>query len=351
MVRIHNIPQRSSVTIKDVAKKAGTSIATVSYVFSNQERYLRPELRTRVLQAAAELGYVKNAAASSLKGKRRGILAVVVAQFGNTFFTRMCVEIVSIARQEGYVVTLCNSDEDLQQEKLILERLVAQRIDGCILCPALSKSDNVELLRKHQVPYVILERSLEEGTSEYPFVGHDNFQSGYLATQTLLNAGHRKIAFLGWDTPIPNVRDRVDGYAAAMREHGLAESHLCVLLDELSMDAGRQMAERVRLSDISAVILGHHESAKGVLQYFQEKGVIWPRDMSIVLIGTPEWTEMLRPSLTCVKRPEQEMGRAAATALLEKMNDPPKTLQNSIFSCILQPGQSVKEYDREGESL
>ena len=93
-----------AVTIKDVAKKAGTSIATVSYVFSNRERYLRPELRERVLQAAAEIGYVKNAAASSIKGKPRGILAVLVAQFGNSFFTRMCVEIVSIAREAGYVV-------------------------------------------------------------------------------------------------------------------------------------------------------------------------------------------------------------------------------------------------------
>ena len=116
---------RKSVTIKDVAKKARTSIATVSYAFSNAERYLRPELRERVLKAAAEIGYVKNAAASSIKGKRRGILAVVVAQFGNTFFTRMCVDIVSIARQEAYVVTLCNSDEDPQQERIILERLIA----------------------------------------------------------------------------------------------------------------------------------------------------------------------------------------------------------------------------------
>ena len=345
----HSPRPRGSVTIKDVAKKAGTSIATVSYVFSNQERYLRPELRERVLQAAAEIGYVKNAAASSLKGKRRGILAVVVAQFGNTFFTRMCVEIVSIARQEGYVVTLCNSEEDLQQEKIILERLIAQRIDGCILCPAFSRSDNVELLRRHNVPYVVLERSLEAKAPPYPFVGHDNFQSGYLATKTLLEAGHRKIAFLGWDAPIPNVRERVDGYSTAMRERGLTESEQCIVLDELSMDAGRLMAEKLDLAKISAVVLGHHESAKGVLLYLQEKGVIWPGKISVVLIGTPEWTEMLRPRLTCVKRPEQQMGQAAAQALLEKMNDPQKSMQSQVFPCTLQPGQSVAEFNQEGK--
>ena len=340
---------RGSVTIKDVAKKAGTSIATVSYVFSNEERYLRPELRERVLQAAAEIGYVKNAAASSLKGKRRGILAVVVAQFGNTFFTRMCVEIVSIARQEGYVVTLCNSDEDLQQERLILERLIAQRIDGCILCPAFSRSDNVELLRKHNVPFVVLERSLEQDAPEYSFVGHDNFQSGYLATKTLLMAGHRKVAFLGWDAPIPNVRERVDGYCKAMQEHGLPEAEQCILLDELSMDAGRRMAEKLNTEEISAVVLGHHESAKGVLLYFLEKGVIWPERVSVVMIGTPEWTEMLRPRLTCVKRPEQDMGQAAAQALLARMNDSQQIAQSPVLSCTLQQGQSVAAFKQAGE--
>ena len=84
-MRNHGKDKQPSVTIKDVAKRAGTSIATVSYVISNRERPLRPELRARVLQAAKELNYVKNAAASSLKGKRRGLLAVVVAQFGNSF--------------------------------------------------------------------------------------------------------------------------------------------------------------------------------------------------------------------------------------------------------------------------
>ena len=340
---------RGSVTIKDVAKKAGTSIATVSYVFSNVERYLRPELRERVLQAAAEIGYVKNAAASSLKGKRRGILAVVVAQFGNTFFTRMCVEIVSIARQEGYVVTLCNSEEDLQQERIILERLVAQRIDGCILCPAFSRSDNLELLRKHNVPFVVLERSLEQASPEYSFVGHDNFQSGYLATKTLLAAGHRKVAFLGWDAPIPNVRERVDGYCRAMQQYGLPDSDRCVLLDELSMDAGRRMAEKLDTEVITAVVLGHHESAKGVLLYLQEKGVSWPERVSVVLIGTPEWTEMLRPSLTCVKRPEREMGQAAALALLARMNESQQGMQSRIISCTLQQGESIAVIKQEGE--
>jgi LacI family transcriptional regulator len=335
-----------AVTIRDVAVRAGTSIATVSYVFSNAERYIRPELRERVQAAAAEIGYVKNAAASSIKGKRRGILAIVVAQFGNSFFTRMCVEIVSIARQEGYVVTLCNSDEDPGQEHIILERLVAQRIDGCILCPALSLEANTQLLRRHRIPYVILERSFPDSSMAHNFVGHDNFQSGYLATLHLLEAGHRRIAFSGWDSPIPNVRERVDGYQAALREYGVSADHELVLTDELCADAGRRMGARLMASGVSAAVLGHHETAKGALLHFQDNGVRWPEDISLVMIGTPEWAGVLRPPLTCIERPEHEMAVASADLLLSSIKAPDQPPISQLFRCSVKEGKSVLPYSQ-----
>lgn len=334
--------KRAAATIKDVAKRANTSIATVSYVLSNKDRYLRPELRARVLQAANELGYVKNAAASSLKGNRRGIVAVLVAQFGNSFFTRMCVDIEAIARQEGYVVTLCNSDEDLEQERLILERLIAQRIDGCILCSALSREDNALLLKQHKIPYVILERSFPASYAAHNFIGHDNFESGYLATKRLLAAGHRRIAFSGWDSPIPNVRERVDGYRAAMQEAGIQADGQLVLLDELSEAAGRRMAGNLLAAAVSAAVLGQHDTAKGVLMQFQDEGVRWPEDISLVMIGTPEWVDMLRPRLTCIQRPEQEMGRAAARLLFATMRQAHCPLEQKIFPCAVLEGASVR---------
>ena len=332
---------RKSVTIKDVALKAGTSIATVSYVFSNRERYLRAELRERVLQAAREIGYVKNAAASSIKGKRRGLLAVVVAQFGNTFFTRMCVEIVSIARQEGYVVTLCNSDEDAQQERLILERLVAQRIDGCILSPALSSEDNTAVLRHHRIPFVILERSFPEHFAPHHFVGHDNFQSGYLATQHLLEAGHRRIAFSGWNSPIPNVRERIDGYRAALRDYGVDSAQELVLTGELSEAAGRKMAADLVSMNVTAAVLGQHDTAKGVLQHFQDHAIRWPEAISLVVIGTPEWVGILRPRLTCIQRPEHQMAAGAARLLLDNIKNPELKLARQLYTCTVAEGESV----------
>lgn len=332
------------VTIKDVAKKAGTSIATVSFVLSDKERYLRPELKEKVVQAAKELGYIKNAAASSLKGKHRGILAILVPQFGNTFFTRMCVEFEAVARQEGYVVMICNSDENPAQEALALERLVSQQIDGCILSPARGQGDNAVLLYQHKIPFLIFERPLGSFFSTYDFVGHDNFQAGFLATQKLLDAGHRRIAAIGWDSPIPNMHERMEGYRAALREYGVSPDREMVLLDgEQSEAAGQRMAAKLPLAEVTAVVATQHEIAKGMVQYFKQAGVRWPADISTVMIGTPEWNGILSPTLTCVERPEEEMGRVAATLLLDNIRNPGQDPVRRILRSTILEGESVRE--------
>ena len=337
----NNYKLRKPVTIKDVARLAGTSTTTVSYVLSNEKRYIRPELRNRVQDAAQELGYVKNAVAGSIRGKRKKILAIVVAQFGNTFFTRMCVDIELIARRAGYVVMLCNSDEDLQQEGVILERLVSQRVDGCVISPALSSGKNIALLQQQHIPYVILERPVDGAPEEHNFVGHDNYQSAYLATKHLLDAGHRQIAFSGWDSFIPNVRERVDGYRGALLESGITPDEAMIFTGELSVEAGRAMATCLCKTPATAVVLGHHDTAKGALLYFQDQGIRWPEDISIVMIGTPEWQSVLYPKLTCIQRPEHPMAVKTAAILLQRIKNPELPTEQAVFPSVVIEGLSV----------
>jgi LacI family transcriptional regulator len=335
-------------TIRDVAKRARTSIATVSYALNDRERYLRPELRARVLRAAHELGYVRNAAASSLRGIRRGLLAVLVPQFGNNFFTRICVEAEAVAQQAGFVVTICNSNESPALERSILERLIAQRIDGCIVSPALSQAENIALLRRDRVPTVVLERTLGDSLPEQDFVGHDNFQSGLLATERLLSAGHRRIAFLGWDSPIPNIHDRALGYRAALAASGVEGNPEWLLLDSLTQEGGARLAKRLaRLPVTAAVIAHHHDLAKGVLLGLMQAGLTWPEDFSLVLIGTPDWRELVRPSLACVERPEAEMGREAARMLLRKLSQPEDIHPARILPNAFLEGGSIRNIDKQ----
>jgi DNA-binding LacI/PurR family transcriptional regulator len=339
-----DLPERARPpTIRDVAERARTSIATVSYALGKKQRYLRPELRERVLQAAQELGYVRNAAASSLRGLRRGLLAVLVPQFGNNFFTRICVEAESVAQHAGFVVTICNSNENPALERSIIQRLIAQRIDGCIVSPALSATDNIALLRRDRVPTVVLERSLGDAMPDHDFVGHDNFQSGFLATQQLLAAGHRRIAFLGWDSPIPNIHDRARGYRAALAGAGVESDPAWLLLDALTQEGGARMATRLATLPVTAAVIAHHHDlAKGALLGLMQAGRVWPDDLSLVLIGTPDWRDLVRPSLACVERPEPDMGREAARMLLRKLGQPEARHPAQILPNTFLHGGSIR---------
>jgi LacI family transcriptional regulator len=338
-------------TIVDIAREAGTSIASVSNVLNNKDRAVGADLRARILAAANELGYVRNAVASGLKGKQRGLIAVLVPQFGNNFFTRICVDVESVAREAGYVVIICNSDESLEQERAILERLIAQRIDGCILCPALSRTENAELLQQHRMPTVILERPLGTELPSHDFVGHDNRQAGYLATRALLEAGHRNIAFIGWQSPVPNIRDRADGYLDALREFGVTPRPDWLLQGQLDVEEGRRMAAGLPFGEVTALVLANHlDLAKGVLMELQARGLHWPDDLSMVLIGTPEWCDLVSPPLTCIERPEAEMGQRAAAILLARVAAPQHAEPRLVLPVRLRDGQSVKKISPDSAS-
>jgi LacI family transcriptional regulator len=339
------VAKRSNVpTISDVARLAQTSIASVSYVLNNKDQALSPALRERIMVAVKELGYVRNAVASGFKGKARGMIAVLVPQFENEFFTRICVDVEAVARQAGYVVLICNSDESLEQERMIVERLVSQRIDGCILCPVLSGTESGALLRKHRMPTVVLERPLGTELPERDFVGHDNRMTGYLAARTLIEAGHRRIAFIGWDSPIPNIRHRADGYLDALREAGIAPQPEWLLLGDLTQSEGRRLAARLPFGDVTALVLANHlDLGKGVLKELQARRVRWPDDLSLILVGTPEWCDLVSPALCCIERPEAEMGRHCARLLLAKVADPAYSEPRLVLPVSLRGGQSVND--------
>ena len=135
-------------TIKDVAKLAGTSTATVSYVLNgNTERVMSPQLRQRVLDAAHELHYTKSAVASSLRAKQRGLVSILIPQFSNIYFTRVCESVEDVVFANDFMPMICDTREEPERERRLLENAVAQRVDGIILGPTNAGWENTALLR------------------------------------------------------------------------------------------------------------------------------------------------------------------------------------------------------------
>ena len=335
------------VTIRDVAKLADTSIATVSYVL-NHPTGIRPisdELRERVVKAAEELGYVRSAIASSLKGSHLGMLAVFVPEFTGPVFGSFSSAISRAAQNNNMIVTFSSSDDNPAKEKELLTLLLSQRMDGCIICPTKAGGKNTEILRKLKIPYVVLARPFYDYTGPYNYVGADNHQAGYLGAMELIKAGHTKVGFIGAKTIFGNVNKRLSGCKAAFQEAGLPilESSIKLIEDEENVAEERRALEELLYDEkITGLIVDYKSIAQIIFKLLGEYQISTPGDLSLVLLNSPDWAPIVSPSLTTVYSHESEGGEAAVQILLDQIEtQDSENFQTKIYPCEIIQGQSV----------
>ena len=333
-------------TLKDVAKLAGTTASTVSYVLSGKEgRYISEDMRKRVMQAVEETGYVKSSAASSLKGKKRGIIAVLVPQFSNQYFTRMILAIEAEVEKEEYILTICNTFDDPKREDKIINRMLQHRVDGYILIPTVRGSENTRKLRKMDVPMVITDRPLET-EEEYDYVTTDNYQCGRLAAEYLIENGHRRIAYIDWDSGIRDLERRRDAFLDAAKDADISEEEVLIVSGEFSEEAGYELTKQALESrnDVTAIFFGYNIQAKGGVRYLKEQGLLPGRDISVILIGSPEWTVAGQNDFAHICQQEYEQGQLSAQLLLKSVNETKQTQKNKIrLEPSLYKGSSVAD--------
>ena len=182
----------SYATIKDVAELAETSVATVSYILSGKsEKSFRQDTVDRVMAAVEELNYSKNAIASGLRGNKRGMIYIIIPQFSNIYYTRVCEAIENVLFENGLVPAICDTREDPEREKRLLELAISQRCDGIVLGPTIRGWENTAAVRSLNIPLVVVGRELGSPNDQksYYYVGDDSYQAGYLAGSVLAKGG------------------------------------------------------------------------------------------------------------------------------------------------------------------
>src|SRR5262245_44135061 len=213
-------------TIHDVAQRAGVSPITVSRVINNSG-YASQETRERVVAAVAELGYVPNRLARSLRSKRTHTLALVLTDITNPFFTTIARGVEDTASDAGYTVIFCNTDESENEEQKYLQVLLQQQVDGILLLPARSGSESIDLIQKQHTPVVVLDRRLPSDV-EVDTVRCENEAGAYQLVRLLIELGHRQIALLSGPLGVSTAEDRLAGYRRAITEAdlGLSEQYV-----------------------------------------------------------------------------------------------------------------------------
>ena len=305
--------------IKDVARLAGVSVSTASRVVRG-EGYTSEEVRVKVERAAAELHYVPNALARSMRGRPTRTISFLVYDIVNPFFANLAAGVEDAAHEQGFTVVICSSHpwKDAGREKTYLQMLLQSRIDGIVLQHVFSSLDYYGLLQRQGVPTARV-LTPQEGY-QCDIVRCDTRQASCELIEHLIRLGHCRIAALGPQLPSHLGNDRLAGYQSAMAAAGLDRGDDLVLLEGWRTRDGYNMAHRLLdRTRPDAIFAFGPRIAAGVACALRERRLRVPEDIALVCVDDFGIGSELDPFMTIVRQPEREMGRQVAGLLIERI--------------------------------
>jgi LacI family transcriptional regulator len=321
-----------SVSIKDVAKRAGVSAGTVSNVFSGN-RAVRPDLVARVRSASEELGYQPDRAASHLRAGKARVIAALVPDLTNPFFTGLLASVESSVRDEGLNIIVASSNGDPAEERAHLSALLAWRPAGLVVVPCNDDFVCRELITRAGVPFVVADRVPSDFDGDAVTV--DNAEAGRLAAEHLVGLGHRDIVVAASTLKLQNIRERCEGIERVFATHGLQPpSRIEVGLDfeaaaerlAVFMEGGRQPTAFLALTNFGTL---------GVLASLQKWNLSVPLDVSVLGFDDYSWMRAVVPPLTAIRQPIGDMGHEIWSRLRARIRGNADAASRVKLSCEL----------------
>ncbi len=304
--------------MKDVARLAGVSIATVSAVLTGKKPVSK-ELRARIEDAMQALDYHPDQVARSLKKGSTNVVGMVIPDVTNPFFTELMRGAEEEARRTGMSVMLCNTDGDPEIEHHQINTLLAHRVDGILLSCADSFTP-WERLERRKVPFVFFDR-LPVGYKGAG-VALDNREAAAEATRFLIGLGHRRIAIIAGAQNVSPGIARLEGFREAAEAAHLAVRTQYVRIGDFSIESGYQCGrELIALpSPPTAILSCNNKMTLGLMRAMAEEKVPCPDSVSVIGFDDFEWSANFSPRLTTVSQPTRAMGRKAMEMLLDQIN-------------------------------
>ncbi len=321
-----------AVTIHDVAATARVSPSTVSRVL-NGHATVNPVLAARVRDAARTLGYRPNAVARSLRRKVAAVWALVISDIQNPFFTSLVRGVEDVANAQGCSVVLCNSDEDLKKERRYMEVAVAERMSGVILSAASSTDSDIGVLRRASIPVVAIDRRILADNVDTVLV--DNRAGAQMAVAELLGQGRTRIACITGPRRVSSAVERLEGYRNGLKSAGAALDDQLVQMADFKRKGGYQATVALMALDEppDAIFVANNLMTIGALEALWDMGIDSPATVAVLGFDDLPWAAVTSGSVASVAQPTYELGRLAATMLVERRTTPnmaPRTV-------VLQP--------------
>lgn len=297
-------------TIKDVAKEAGVSVATVSRVINHSPKASQSSIES-VNKAMRKLGYRPNAAARALVSQSTNTLGVLVNDVSDPFFGAMVKAVDKVALQHGKQLLIGNGYHNAEQERKAIEVLINSRCDALVIHSKSLSDQELIAYAKEVKGLVFINRHIPEIAERC--ISLDNYKGAYLATEYLLKNGHTKIACIGSSHHIEDAQERVQGYQQALADHGVSLPSSYIEVSEPNSEGGEKAMTNLLLKslDITGLIAYNDNMAAGAISVLEENGIHAPDQVSIVGFDDALIARYVRPRLTTILYPIQLMAQKA----------------------------------------
>ncbi|SNX54624.1 LacI family DNA-binding transcriptional regulator [Thermoanaerobacterium sp. RBIITD] len=317
------------ITIKDVAKEAGVSVATISRVLNNSPG-VSDETRKMVLSVIKRLNYNPNLLGRNLRRMETKMILVLLPTISNPFYARIVKGIEDVAQKNGYGVMLCNTDSDVKRERMYLELLKNRLSDGVIfMAPEIDEGELNEIGEKFAAVQCC---EYKEGAN-VSHVSIDNFKAAYKAVKHLIGLGHKDIGLISCKNNFLSTKQREEGYKKALIDFGIEFNPQYVRYGDYSFKSGFR-ATKSLLADadkITAIFAISDIMAIGAIKAANENGLKIPDDIAIVGFDNISFAPMYNPSLTTISQPKYDIGCTAMELLIKQIKERGDNKENIIL--------------------
>lgn len=322
-------------TIYEVAALAGVSPATVSRVFNGTR--VSDEKARQVREAAQALNFTPSRTARTLRRQNSEVIALVIPDIENPYFTEMARGVEDVAQEAGYSVVLCNTDNQLAKEATYLQIAISENMAGVILAPASDHTNLDEILARGR-PVVAVDRS-----TGYDIDGvmMSNRPAGQAAAESLYQAGYRRVACITGPREIETAYERAQGWRGVVSRHeSFGDPEQYLRYSTFGVQGGRDaVADLLALPEPpDAVVAGNNLLGVGALQVLTERGLTPPK-VGVAVIGSLPFTTLPPSAVTMVKLPARHLGVTAAKMLMERINGDTQPARTIVLRNELVPAR------------
>lgn len=335
-----------AATIKDIAKRTGLGLATISSYLNGGN--VREQNRIKIEQAIEELHYEVNEVARGLKTNKTKMIGIIIPELNNVFCAQIITEVEDILRGHGYATMICDCRTDERREKEAIEFMKKRRVDGVIIMPSGKSGKHLLTIKRVGIPIVLIDRKLKDIECDSVLV--DNRTGAKEAIEMLIKYGHHKIGMISGPSDVSTAEERLQGYYDALSNHEIEIKEKLIYRGDYTIESGALGMQKLVEDnpEMTAIFVSNYEMTMGAVIEANELNIAIPKRISMIGFDNVEFARACMPKLSIVTQPTKEIARNVAECMLKRLEKQEKTETVTVkLKTGFIEGKSVRGIENE----